>query len=136
MVDCGFSMFRAERIRLRGINAPEVRTRNKEEKKIKGIDVVNVKKQEEFRPGGTKSERRKRKYIHNTIAHICKKDVGKYVLNGHGINNVLLFLTAFLFQNGLIDKAVAYLKEIAKDSIKDMATFDKLIEYLINLILS
>jgi len=165
------------------------------------IDDVNVKKQEESRPGGIKSERGKRKYIHNTIAHISKKDVGKYVLNGHGIKNVLLFLTAFLFHNGLtgdriqfftdghkvlndailkrfswyknigiildwyhlekkckeqlsialkgrfirneildklkpllwygqIDKAVVYLEEIDKDSIKKMATLDKLIKYL------
>ena len=36
------------------------------------IDDVNVKKQEEFRPGGIKSERGKRKYIHNTIAHILR----------------------------------------------------------------
>ena len=65
------------------------------------IDDVNVKKQEEFRPGGRKPERGKRKYIHNTIAHISKKDVGKYVLNGHGIKNVLLFLIAFIFHNRL-----------------------------------
>lgn len=165
------------------------------------IDDVNVKKQEEFRPGGIKSERGKRKYVHNTIAHISKNDVGKYVLNGHGIKNVLLFLTAFLFHNGLIndriqfftdghkmlndtilkcfswyknigiildwyhlekkckeqlslalkgrfirneildnltpllwygliDEAIFYLKEIDKDSIKQMKTIDKLIEYL------
>ena len=37
------------------------------------IDDVNVKKQEEFRPGGRKPERGKRKYIHNTIAHISKE---------------------------------------------------------------
>ena len=165
------------------------------------IDDVNVKKQEEFRPGGIKSERGKRKYIHNTIAHISKNRVGKYVLNGHGTNNVLLFLTAFLFHNGLtndriqfftdghkvlndsifkwfswyknvgiildwyhlekkckeqlslalkgrfirneildklkpllwyglIDKAVVLLEAIDKNSIKEMETFDKLIEYL------
>lgn len=72
------------------------------------IDDVNVKKQEEFRPGGIKSERGKRKFIHNTIAHISKKDVGKYVLNGHGIKNVLLFLTAFLFHNGLINDRIQF----------------------------
>ena len=36
MIDCGFSVFRKERIRLHGINAPESRTRDKEEKK-KGL---------------------------------------------------------------------------------------------------
>jgi len=33
LIDCGFSVFRKERIRLYGINAPESRTRDKEEKK-------------------------------------------------------------------------------------------------------
>jgi micrococcal nuclease len=33
LIDCGFSVFRQERIRLYGINAPESRTRDKEEKK-------------------------------------------------------------------------------------------------------
>ena len=33
MIDCGFSVFRKERIRLYGINTPECRTRDKEEKK-------------------------------------------------------------------------------------------------------
>ena len=34
MIDWVFSVFRKERIRLRGINAPESRTRDKEEKKL------------------------------------------------------------------------------------------------------
>tara|TARA_R110000751_G_scaffold54793_2_gene117760 strand:- start:268 stop:690 length:423 start_codon:yes stop_codon:yes gene_type:complete len=33
MIDCGFSTFKKERIRLYGINTPESRTRDKEEKK-------------------------------------------------------------------------------------------------------
>jgi micrococcal nuclease len=33
MIDCGFSTFKKERIRLYGINTPECRTRDKEEKK-------------------------------------------------------------------------------------------------------
>ena len=33
MIDCGFSTFKKERIRLYGINAPESRTRDKAEKK-------------------------------------------------------------------------------------------------------
>ena len=36
LIDCGFSTFRKERVRLYGINAPESRTRDKEEKK-KGL---------------------------------------------------------------------------------------------------
>jgi len=33
MIDCGFSTFKKERIRLYGIDTPECRTRDKEEKK-------------------------------------------------------------------------------------------------------
>lgn len=33
MIDCGFSIFKKDRVRLYGINAPESRTRDKEEKK-------------------------------------------------------------------------------------------------------
>ena len=33
LIDCGFSIFSHQRIRLLGINAPESRTRDKEEKK-------------------------------------------------------------------------------------------------------
>ena len=32
MIDCGFSTFKKERIRLYGINTPETRTRDKKEK--------------------------------------------------------------------------------------------------------
>lgn len=84
------------------------------------IDDVNVKKQEEFRPGGVKSERGKRKYIHNTIAHISKAHAGKYVLNGPGTKNVLLFLTAFLFHNDLTDDRIQFFTDghkILNDSI-------------------
>lgn len=174
---------------------------NPERSTCVAIDDVNVKKQEEVRPGGRKPERGKRKYVHNSIAHISKRDMGSYVLNGHGIKNVLLFLIAFLFRNGLIgtriqfftdghkilndaifkwfiwyknvgvildwfhlekkckeqlslalkgrlirndimeklkpllwygviDKVVAYLEEIDKDSIKDIDSLNKLIKYL------
>ena len=72
------------------------------------IDDVNVKKQEEFRPGGIKSERGKRKYIHNTIAHISKADAGKYVLNGPGTKDVLRFLTAFMFHNDLTGDRIQF----------------------------
>ena len=34
LIDCGFSTFKKERIRLHGINAPESRTRDKKEKKL------------------------------------------------------------------------------------------------------
>ena len=38
MVDCGFNIHIKERFRLSGINAPEIRIRNKEEKK-KGLEA-------------------------------------------------------------------------------------------------
>ncbi len=84
------------------------------------IDDVNVKKQEEFRPGGIKSERGKRKYIHNTIAHVSKADAGKYVLNGPGTKNVLRFLTAFLLHNDLTGDRIQFFTDghrVLNDSI-------------------
>ena len=36
LIDCGFSTFRKERIRLHGIDAPESRTKDKEEK-VRGL---------------------------------------------------------------------------------------------------
>ena len=36
LIDCGFSTFKKERIRLYGINTPECRTRDKEEK-VRGL---------------------------------------------------------------------------------------------------
>jgi len=36
LIDCGFSTFRKERVRLHGIDAPESRTRDKEEK-VRGL---------------------------------------------------------------------------------------------------
>lgn len=84
------------------------------------IDDVNVKKQEEFRPGGIKSERGKRKYIHNTIAHISKADAGKYTLNGPGTKIVLRFLTAFWFHNGLTGDRIQFFTDghkVLNDSI-------------------
>jgi hypothetical protein len=73
------------------------------------IDDVIVKKQEETRELGVrKQERGKRKYVHNTIAHISQEDGKCYVLNGHGIKNVLVFLMAFLFHNGLIGTRIQF----------------------------
>ncbi|MEA3360714.1 MAG: hypothetical protein U9R17_15090 [Thermodesulfobacteriota bacterium] len=72
------------------------------------IDDVIVKKQEEKREGPKKATRGKRKYVHNTIAHVSKEGEGSYVLNGHGIKTVLLFCTAFLFSNGLIGSRLQF----------------------------
>ena len=64
------------------------------------IDDVNVKRQEETRQKGGRSEKGKRKYVHNTIVHVSKGNKS-YTLNGHGIKAVLCFLIAFIFNNDL-----------------------------------
>jgi len=65
------------------------------------IDDVNVKRQEENRQKGEKPEKGKRKYVHNTIAHVSKED-RSYTLNGYGIRAVLCSLIALIFNNDLI----------------------------------
>ena len=45
MIDCGFSTFKKERIRLYGIDAPESRTRDKEEKKMRLAAKARLKEQ-------------------------------------------------------------------------------------------
>ncbi len=64
------------------------------------IDDVNVKRQNSSRPGED-SEEQKRKYAHNTIAHI-ENGKEKYTLNGEDTKSVLLFIMAFCFNNNLI----------------------------------
>ena len=65
------------------------------------VDDVIVKKQEENREGERKAERGKRKYVHNTILYVIQSGLS-YLLNGKSTKNVLLFLTAFIFNNKLI----------------------------------
>ncbi len=65
------------------------------------IDDVIVKRQKDSRPKQTDSEEQKRKYAHNTIAHVEHGDK-KYTLNGKDIKSVLLFIIAFCFSNNLI----------------------------------
>lgn len=64
------------------------------------IDDVNVKKQKEDREKGANTEEQKKKYVHNTVAHVEKSGL-KYVLNGYGIKYVLCFLLALILHNGL-----------------------------------
>jgi hypothetical protein len=64
------------------------------------IDDVNVKRQNASRPGED-SEEEKKKYAHNTIAHI-EKGEEKYTLNGEDTKSVLFFIMAFCFNNNLI----------------------------------
>lgn len=65
------------------------------------IDDVNVKRQKDSRPKQKDSEEQKKKYVHNTIAHVEHGDK-KYTLNGKDIKSVLLFIIAFCFSNNLI----------------------------------
>ena len=65
------------------------------------IDDVHVKRQNASRPMQKDSEEQKRKYAHNTIAHI-ENGENKYTLNGPNTNSVLLFIMAFCFNNDLI----------------------------------
>jgi len=64
------------------------------------IDDVNVKKQKEDREKCASAEEQKKKYVHNTVAHVEKSGL-KYVLNGYGIKSVLCFLLALILHNGL-----------------------------------
>ena len=59
------------------------------------IDDVNVKRQNASRPIEKDSEEQKKKYAHNTIAHVENGDK-KYTLNGQDTKSVLLFLMALL----------------------------------------
>jgi len=49
-----------------------------------------------------------------------QEQVGKYVLNGHGIKNVLLFLTAFLFHNGLINDRIQFFTDGHNKMLNDI----------------
>ena len=71
------------------------------------IDDVNVKRQEGSRQKGGKSEKGKRKYVHNTIAHVSKED-RSYTLNGYGMKAVLCSLIALIFNNNLIGNRLQF----------------------------
>jgi hypothetical protein len=62
------------------------------------IDDVGVKKQKEHR---VPEHKKKQKYVHNTVVHI-EHGQGSYILNGHGVSNVLRLLLAFLLNNNLL----------------------------------
>jgi hypothetical protein len=64
------------------------------------LDDVNVKRQKATRKGAQEPEP-KRKYVHNTIAHLAHAGAS-YILNGNGIVGVLRLLLAFLLHNHLL----------------------------------
>ena len=64
------------------------------------IDDVIVKRQKTERVKGGNFEKNKRKYVHNTIAHVARKN-RNYTLNGCSTKKVLGYLIAFILNNGL-----------------------------------
>jgi hypothetical protein len=64
------------------------------------VDDVNVKRQKSHRKDDPEAEK-KRKYAHNTVAHIAHE--GKcYIINGYNIVTVLRWVVAFLLHNQLL----------------------------------
>lgn len=64
------------------------------------LDDVGVKRQKVTRKG-TPEPSQKRKYVHNTIAHIAHASAS-YLISGHGVVNVLRLVLAFLLSNHLL----------------------------------
>jgi hypothetical protein len=59
-----------------------------------------VKRQKDTRKG-TQEATQKRKYVHNTIAHVAHAGAS-YIISGHGVMNVLRLVLAFLLHNHLL----------------------------------
>ena len=70
------------------------------------LDDVHVKKQEETRSRDVNQERKK-KYIHNTVAHV-EKDGLSYVLNAYSTIYILPLILAFLINNQLINNQIMF----------------------------
>jgi hypothetical protein len=64
------------------------------------LDDVNVKRQKSSRKENLEPEK-KRKYAHNTVAHIAH-DRASYIISGKGIMSVLGLVLAFLLHNHLL----------------------------------
>jgi len=77
------------------------------------IDDVNVKRREESRVPGQKRNGHKRKYAHNTIAHISYNGK-KYVLNGASIASLLPVIMSFLLADG---RAVQFYKNLSFQAV-------------------
>lgn len=71
------------------------------------IDDVNVKKQEEMRSSEKVPEKKKRKYVHNTVAYI-EKSGDSYTLNGGSVKAALKFLIAFILNNDLLGNRLQF----------------------------
>ncbi len=71
------------------------------------LDDVNVKRQKDTRPG-TQETPAKRKYAHNTIAHIAHAGA-VYIISGQGVAQVLRLVLAFLLHNQLLQYNLIFL---------------------------
>lgn len=71
------------------------------------LDDVNVKRQKASRQG-VQAPEKKRKYAHNTVAHIAHADAA-YLINGQGIGRVLRLVLAFLLHNHLLSHNLIFL---------------------------
>jgi len=71
------------------------------------IDDVKVKRQEEKRVKGQEPRENKKKYAHNTICHV-EQGGSSYTLNGGTIKEVLLYLLAFILENGLTKMRIQF----------------------------
>lgn len=70
------------------------------------LDDVNVKRQKSSRKENLEPEK-KRKYAHNTVAHIAH-DRASYIINGKGIMSVLSLVLAFLLHNHLLSNNLIF----------------------------
>lgn len=70
------------------------------------LDDVNVKRQKSSRKADPEPEK-KRKYAHNTVAHIAHNGAS-YIINGQGIMRVLHLVLAFLLHNHLLSNNVIF----------------------------
>jgi hypothetical protein len=64
------------------------------------LDDVGVKRQKAT-PKGAQEATQKRKYVHNTIAHIAHAGTS-YIISGHGVAYVLRLVLVFLLHNHLL----------------------------------
>ncbi len=70
------------------------------------LDDANVKRQKSRRKANPEPEK-KRKYAHNTVAHIAHNGAA-YIINGKGIMRVLHLVLAFLLHNHLLSNNLIF----------------------------
>jgi hypothetical protein len=78
------------------------------------VDDVGVTEQKPTGRCKNPPKREHKHYVRNTVIHI-QQELGKYVLDGIGIRDMLLVLTAFLLHNGLSDKMIVFFTDGAGD---------------------